>query len=184
MRYALALFAALLAACSSGGFSPSRSPAQLRADATAAVLRAQADGLQSVQAANDIERQQRDATAVAANATQTVVALQRVVDATATWVARPTSTSTPEPTLTVTPSSTPTAIPSHTPTVAPTVTSRAVVVVVEVTATAQPVAVGTTQPVVAPVVLPLAGAIGSIVVSLILLLIVLRVLKVMQTNGD
>jgi len=49
--------------------------------------------------------------------------------------------------------------------------------VVEVTVTPQPVAV-------APVVTPLAGAIGSIVVSLILLLIVLRVLKVMQTNGD
>ncbi len=171
MKLVLAMFILLiLTAC--GSPSSTRSPAQLRADATAAVLRAQADGLQAVQAANEMERAERDATAMAMNARNTAVAF----GVTATWEARPTATPTPEPTGTPLPTSTST----RASTVAPTMEPSRAVVVVEVTATAQPIAAVTAQ----PMVTPLAGAIGSIVVSLILLLIVLRVLKLMQTNGD
>lgn len=175
----IALIALLLTACASGSSGVVRSSSSMAADATALAYEQRAEQVRVVGEVQAQRQREADATDEAVNATST----QQAANATATWVARPTTTPT------AIPSHTPTVAPSRTPTVAPTATaepsatvepSRAAValVVVGVTVTPQPIATN------APVVTPLAGAIGSIVVSLIMLLIVLRVLKLMQTNGD
>lgn len=141
---ALLIATAALVAC--GGTSSSRTGAQLRADATAAVLRAQADGVQLVEAAREADEQARRATDAVINATSTqraidarATAAQRSQDATATVLARPTATatSTSMPTATATPLPTFTS----TATVEPSATERVVVA----TATVEVKAVAPTQ---------------------------------------